>query len=154
MRLSVKHHHSKIFNSSVMVENISRFVIAFSKKRRGGKNKFTQLRNTAHRLLKTIRKSKMKINEGIGFGFSGRAYGAKKAASFKVFVGSVPLTTLNVPVDYTSIAQQTKNGTWGFHGWLNCSSFKRKTLSRSPSLNFFQKYQREVRFRKKIWKKK
>ena len=48
---------------------------------------------------------------GIGFAFSGRVYGAQKAASFKMLLGSVPFNTLDARIDYANIMQQTRNGT-------------------------------------------
>lgn len=48
---------------------------------------------------------------GIGFAFSGRVYGAQKAATFKMLLGSVPFNTLDAKIDYATIMQQTRNGT-------------------------------------------
>lgn len=48
---------------------------------------------------------------GIGFAFSGRVYGAQKAATFKMLLGSVPFNTLDARIDYANIMQQTRNGT-------------------------------------------
>ena len=48
---------------------------------------------------------------GIGVAFGGRAYGAKKASTFKVLFGSVPFNTLSVNIDYPNIMEKTRNGT-------------------------------------------
>ena len=48
---------------------------------------------------------------GIGFEFAGRVYGAKKAATFKMLLGSVPFNTLDARIDYSYIMQKTRNGT-------------------------------------------
>jgi hypothetical protein len=107
----VRHRHSRTENASLLIQNISRFIIAFIKKKRGSKNKFNQLKNVTYRILQTIKKHKLSDNDGIGFTYSGRAYGAKKAASFKIFLGSVPFSTLTAEIDYSSMMQKTKNGT-------------------------------------------
>nr|BBH42918.1 30S ribosomal protein S3 [Marophrys sp. SRT127] len=182
----IKHHHSKSYNASFLVQNLSKFVIAFLKKNRGAKNKFQQLKNIASRILVAstssassaaettsvssyfidqhlaigdgtkkpngplspffdqdrfdakmqetslpnavspskgsgaygIRKKKNN-HRGVAFRFAGRAYGAKKAASFKMLVGSTPFNTLRTNMDYAQVTQKTRNGTWGFKIWLN-----------------------------------
>jgi len=111
LEIVIKHEHSRTENASLLIQNISRFIIAFIKKRKGSKNKFNQLKNVTYRILQTIKKHKLKDNQGIGFTFSGRAYGAKKAASFKIFLGSVPFNTLKAEIDYANMMQKTKNGT-------------------------------------------
>lgn len=111
LQIVIKQHHSRTQSASLLIQNISRFIIAFIKKRKGSKNKFNQLKNVTYRILQTIKKHKLSENQGIGFTFSGRAYGAKKAASFKIFLGSVPFSTLKAEIDYDSMMQKTKNGT-------------------------------------------
>jgi hypothetical protein len=111
LQIVIKQHHSRTHSASLLIQNISRFIIAFIKKRKGSKNKFNQLKNVTYRILQTIKKHKLSENQGIGFTFSGRAYGAKKAASFKIFLGSVPFSTLKAEIDYDSMMQKTKNGT-------------------------------------------
>ena len=122
--LIIKNHHSKAHNASFLVQNFSKFVIAFLKKNKKGegKNKAQALKNTAHQVLSCLflhnarREHKRWLRHllGAGFAFSGRAYGAKKAASFSLFKGSVPFNTLQADIDYASVMQKTRNGTWGF----------------------------------------
>jgi ribosomal protein S3 len=57
------------------------------------------------------RKNKLENKGGIAFSFSGRAYGSKKAASFKILLGSIPTNTLKAEIDYANMMQKTKNGT-------------------------------------------
>jgi len=111
LELNIKHYDSRGHNAYTLVENISRFLIAYSKRGKGGRNKFNQMRNTSYRILKSIRQSNKKHYKGLGFAFSGRAYGAKKAANFKVSAGRLSLSSYNQPVDYSSIYKCTKNGT-------------------------------------------
>jgi ribosomal protein S3 len=118
LQINIKHHYSRAQSASLLVQNISRFILAYIKKRRGGKNKLNQLKNVTYRILQTISKSKMKDSlsaprdgGGIGFAFSGRVYGAKKANNLKLFLGSVPFSTLDAEIDYSNMMQKTKNGT-------------------------------------------
>ena len=37
--------------------------------------------------------------DGVGFSFAGRAYGGKKAASFKMLFGSIPTSTISANID-------------------------------------------------------
>lgn len=111
IQIVIRQHHSRTHSASLLIQNVSRFIIAFIKKRKGSKNKFNQLKNVTYRILQTIKKHKLSENQGVGFTFSGRAYGAKKAASFKIFLGSVPFSTLKAEIDYDSMMQKTKNGT-------------------------------------------
>ena len=39
--------------------------------------------------------------------------------SFKMLFGSVPFNTLKANIDYSSLMQKTRNGTWGFQTWLH-----------------------------------
>lgn len=104
-------------------------MISFLKKNRG-KNKFKQLRNSAYKTLPSMASAqrrgtfdtrnhasntnaKCKLS-GVGFAFSGRVFGGKKAASFKLLVGSVPFNTLDANIHYSNIMQKTRNGTRGF----------------------------------------
>ena len=114
LSLLVRFHSSKAHNASTFVSNLSRFAIAFLKKNRG-KNKLQQLKNSVYSILCLLARFP---SSGVGFQYSGRIYGAKKAASFKMLIGSVPLNTLDAFIDYASIMQKTRNGTWGFKVWL------------------------------------
>jgi hypothetical protein len=152
----IQDHQSKSYNAPFLVQNLSKFVIAFLKKNRGGKNKFQQLKNIAskilvkatcaspgapalyerlehsgegtllslsgphscdsvcsifHRGLVSQGARRRKQNHGVAFRFAGRAYGAKKAASFKTLVGSIPFNTVCVNMDYAQVTQKTRNGT-------------------------------------------
>lgn len=122
--LVVRLHNTKTYNASSFIHNFSRFIIAYLKKNQQNKNKLQQLKNVAGGVFKFL--SFFNINGA--FQYSGRIYGAKKAASFKILVGSVPLNTLDALIDYDSIMQKTKNGTWGFKVWL-CH----EKLGNSPS---------------------
>ena len=114
--INIKHYYSKTYDAYTLIENLSRFLIAFIKKNKGGKNKFQQLKNISYRALQ----AQIKNNYiGIGFKFSGRVYGAKKAMSFKMLFGSVPFNTLKANIDYCSLMQKTRNGTWGFQTWIH-----------------------------------
>jgi hypothetical protein len=112
----IKYHHSKAHTAAAFTANISRFLIAFLKKNKGSKNKFQQLKNITFKLLRATGRDRFL---GVGFRYSGRVYGAKKAASFKMLFGSVPFSTLDANVDYSSLTQKTRNGTWGFQTWLH-----------------------------------
>lgn len=103
----MRYHSSKAHNASTFVSNLSRFAIAFLKKSNRGKNKLQQLKGAALSILKLLSSQRL----GVGFQFSGRIYGAKKASSFKVLLGSVPLNTLDAFIDYSGIMQKTRNGT-------------------------------------------
>jgi hypothetical protein len=119
MRIIEKNHRSKANTASLLVQNLSLFVIAFLKKNKGSKNKAQALKNTAQKVLDSLflhhaRRSHKRGNRnllGAGFAFSGRAYGAKKAASFCLLRGSAPLNTLEANIDFSSIMQKTRNGT-------------------------------------------
>jgi ribosomal protein S3 len=56
-------------------------------------------------------RSRIKKNNGVAFRFAGRAYGAKKAASFKMLVGSIPFNAVGTTMDYAQVTQKTRNGT-------------------------------------------
>lgn len=117
MELVIKHQHSKTHNASLTVQNLSRFAIAFLKKNKAGKNKFQQLKNTVYKLLRLVyEQPKIPYRRYLGAAaaFSGRAYGAKKASSFKMLFGSVPFNTFSANIDYAHITEKTRNGTWGF----------------------------------------
>jgi len=105
----IKYHHSKAHTAAAFTANISRFLIAFLKKNKGSKNKFQQLKNITYKLFCLLSKQDKFL--GVGFRYSGRVYGAKKAASFKMLLGSVPFSTLDANVDYSSLTQGTRNGT-------------------------------------------
>jgi hypothetical protein len=107
----LKHHHSKAHNASLLVQNLSRFVIAFLKKNKGSKNKLQQLKNIAYKILLSLAKGHQNRCLGVGFSFSGRVYGARKASSLKMLFGSVPFNTLEANMDYSRIMQKTRNGT-------------------------------------------
>jgi hypothetical protein len=170
----IKHQHSKAHNASLVVQNLSRFVIAFLKKNKGSKNKFQQLKNIVHKLLLLLyeqpqtpnklprqnqpkhqkieqgkRSARQRVSDaspvpivpsscrrrhdrdgsvvlaeggelqrrsrrrylGIGVAFGGRAYGAKKASTFKMLFGSVPSNTLSANIDYSGTTEKTRNGT-------------------------------------------
>ena len=131
VEIIIKHQHSKAHNASLLVQNLSRFVIAFLKKNRGSKNKFQQLKNIVYKLLSSLYEQpgpvssgppegsspyipgsrKKKRYSGIGVAFGGRAYGAKKASTFKMLFGSVPFNTLSANIDYSNITEKTRNGT-------------------------------------------
>ena len=57
---------------------------------------------------------RLRTLRGAAFAFSGRAYGAKKAASFCIKKGSVPFNSLHADIDFASVMQKTRNGSWGF----------------------------------------
>ena len=126
--LIIKRSHSKVQGSHIFVDNLSKFVIAFMKKNKGGKNKFQQLKNITLRIL-SLSLQKPITNDrylGAAFAFSGRVYGGKKAASFKIILGSVPFNTLDCHIDYSNIIQETRNGTWNFETWLHLRTRKPK----------------------------
>jgi hypothetical protein len=136
--LLVRFHSSKAHNASAFVSNLSRFAIAFLKKSRG-KNKLQQLKYNIYSILRLL-SSQSLLRFGVGFQYSGRIYGAKKASSFKMLIGSVPLNTLDAFIDYASIMQKTRNGTWGFKVWLrhdltSLASFDSSLLKFSFSRN-------------------
>lgn len=109
VNIIIKQQYSKAQSASLLVQNLSRFVIAFLKKNKGGKNKLQQLKNIAYKVL-----SSLTINHrclGVGFRFSGRVYGARKASSLKLLFGSVPFNTFQANLDYSQIMQKTRNGT-------------------------------------------
>jgi len=132
----IKHLYSKAHNASLLVQNLSRFLIAFLKRNKGSKNKFQRLKNTSFKVLSSLVSSAathspsgrrpsspaeakpsrpfVTPRRGVGFAFSGRVYGATKATSFKMLFGSVPFNTLQANIDYSRITQKTRNGTWGF----------------------------------------
>jgi hypothetical protein len=127
----IKHLYSKAHNASLLVQNLSRFLIAFLKRNKGSKNKFQRLKNTSFKVLSSLvssapsaspssrrpadaKPSRVTPRLGVGFAFSGRVYGATKATSFKMLFGSVPFNTLHANIDYSRITQKTRNGTWGF----------------------------------------
>lgn len=118
--INIKHYYSKTCNAYTLIENLSRFLIAFIKKNKGGKNKFQQLKNITYKVLQFLIQNQF---DGVAFYFSGRVYGAKKGMSFKMLFGSVPFNTLKQNIDYAQLMQKTRNGTWGFQIWLN---FKKK----------------------------
>jgi len=124
---------SRAPNASLIVQTLSRFLIAFLK-RNASKNKFQQMKNITYKILSPLVESRAGAPAvgwgtsageagttcvGVGFAFSGRVYGAQKAASFKMLFGSVPFNTLDAHVDYSSVTQKTRNGTWGFRTWLH-----------------------------------
>jgi len=47
----IKHLYSKSHNASLLVQNLSRFLIAFLKRNKGSKNKFQQLKNMSYKIL-------------------------------------------------------------------------------------------------------
>lgn len=47
----IKHLYSKAHNASLLVQNLSRFLIAFLKRNKGSKNKFQQLKNISYKIL-------------------------------------------------------------------------------------------------------
>lgn len=109
VNIIIKQQYSKAQSASLFVQNLSRFVIAFLKKNKGGKNKLQQLKNIAYKVL-----SSLTINHqclGVGLRFSGRVYGARKASSLKLLFGSVPFNTFQANLDYSQIMQKTRNGT-------------------------------------------
>lgn len=110
MSLILRYHNSKIYNANVFNQNVSRFVIAYLKKNKGSKNKLQQLKNIVYKILVLLLMQRDR-HIGIGFGFSGRVYGARKAAALRILLGSVPFNTLNANIDYSSITQKTRNGT-------------------------------------------
>ena len=72
---------------------MSRYSIPFLKRNRGGKNKYQQLKNVMAKLLLKVTLQLDTKNTrylGAGLAFSGRAYGAKRAGSFKLLTGAVP----------------------------------------------------------------
>lgn len=111
LELIIKHQSSKAHNASLLVQNLSRFVISFLKRNKASRNKFQQLKNIVYKLLQSLYERSGRRYLGIGIAFSGRAYGAKKAASFKMLFGSVPFNTLAANIDYANITEKTGNGT-------------------------------------------
>jgi hypothetical protein len=101
--LTVRYHCTKAYNASNFVHNLSRFAIAFLKRSGRSKNKFRLLKDVVNNSLKHLGFQSR-------FGFSGRVYGAKKAASFVLGNGG-PLNTLDAHIDYSQIMQKTRNGT-------------------------------------------
>jgi hypothetical protein len=132
--LLVRFHNSKAHNAYSFVSNLSRYAIAFLKKTRG-KNKLQQLKNSVYSILRLLSSQRL---SGLGFQYSGRIYGAKKASSFKMLIGSVPLNTLDAFIDYEKIMQKTGNGTWGFKVWICHDSTSLASYDNS-ALNFFRK---------------
>ena len=122
--LIIKHHCSQNYNASSSIPYSSRYLAGALKKKqsKGTKNKFQQLKNTALKAIAAAMsqdRSKRHVGTavpvrkilGIGFEFAGRVYGAKKAATFKMLLGSVPFNTLDARIDYSYIMQKTRNGT-------------------------------------------
>lgn len=114
--INIKYYYSKTHSAYTFIENLSRFLIAFIKKNKGGKNKFQQLKNITYKVLQSLILSQVLTSKshdflGIGFSYAGRVYGAKKAMSFKMLLGSVPFNTLHANIDYAQITQKTRNGT-------------------------------------------
>jgi hypothetical protein len=109
--ITIKHHYEKACNANLLVQNLSLFAIAFLKKNKGSKNKLQQLKNIAHKILLPLANSQNQSLAGVGFSFSGRVYGARKASSLKMLFGSVPFNTLEANIDYSHIMQKTRNGT-------------------------------------------
>jgi len=107
LNIAVRYHNTKTYNASSFIYNFSRFIIAYLKKNKQSKNKLQELRKGSLNILKFL--SLSKINGA--FQYSGRIYGAKKATTFKILIGSVPLNTLDALIDYDSIMQKTRNGT-------------------------------------------
>jgi hypothetical protein len=107
----LKYCFCKSDNAFLFIKNLSKYIISYVKKHKASKNKVQQVKKIAYQMLLSIyTKNKQKF-EGIGLGFSGRIYGAKKAISFKMLFGSVPLSTLSAKIDYAQITQKTINGT-------------------------------------------
>jgi hypothetical protein len=139
--INLKYYYSRTHSAYTLLENLSRFLIAFIKKNKGGKNKFQQLKNITYKVLQSLTpnalssspfvtsatnfsNSKVMVNtnetvKGLAFRYSGRVYGATKAMSFKMLMGSVPFSTLKADIDYAQLMQKTRNGTWGFRLWLH-----------------------------------
>lgn len=136
ININIKHYYSKTHDAYTLITNLSRFLIAFIKKNKGGKNKFQQLKNISYRALQSQICNNYK---GIGFRFSGRVYGAKKAMSFKMLFGSVPFNTLKANIDYAYLMQKTRNGTWGFQTWLNLKPKKSRQIFPQDRRIDFQK---------------
>ena len=172
----IKHQHSKAHNASLVVQNLSRFVIASPKKNKGSKNKFQQPKNTAHKppppsyeqpqtpnkpprqnqpkhqkIEQGKRSARQRVSDaspvpivpsscrrrhdrdgsvvlaeggelqrrsrrrylGIGVAFGGRAYGAKKASTFKTLLGPAPSNTPSANTDHPGTTEKTRNGTRG-----------------------------------------
>lgn len=131
--VNIKYYYSKTHSAYTFIENLSRFLIAFIKKNKGGKNKFQQLKNITYKVLQSLIMSQVLTSKsqdflGIGFSYAGRVYGAKKAMSFKMLLGSVPFNTLQANIDYAQITQKTRNGTWGFQTWLHLRQKKMHKL--------------------------
>lgn len=119
IKIILKYTFCKSDNAYIFVQNLSKYLISYLKKHRGGKNKTQQLKKMAYKMLLSLyTKNQHKFN-GLGLHFSGRVYGAKKASSFKMLFGAVPLNTLAANIDYAKITQKTINGTWGFKTWLH-----------------------------------
>ena len=132
-KIILKYGYCKSENAFLFVQNLSKYLISYLKKHKGSKNKAQQLKKIAHQMLLSIyTKNKHKFN-GIGFRFSGRVYGAKKAASFKMLFGSVPLSTLSAKINFAQITEKTINGTWGFKTWLNIKKRDKLNLYRLVS---------------------
>jgi hypothetical protein len=128
--INIKYFYSKTHSAYTFLEHLSRFLIAFIKKNKGGKNKFQQLKNITYKILQSLAGNTNSLNLvkfnnfsansqgfaskailGLGFRYSGRVYGATKAMSFKMLLGSVPFNTLKANIDYAQIMQKTRNGT-------------------------------------------
>lgn len=130
----LKYCFCKSDNAFLFIKNLSKYIISYVKKHKASKNKVQQVKKIAYQMLLSIyTKNKQKF-EGIGLGFSGRIYGAKKAISFKMLFGSVPLSTLSAKIDYAQITQKTINGTWGFRSWLH---IKKRHVRKNVLKTFF-----------------
>lgn len=132
LHLIIKRNHSKTFDTKILVENLSKYAIAFIKKNKGGKNKSQKLKNITSKIMTSILYSKDKkpnpLFLGGAFGFSGRVYGGKKAASFKIIYGNLPFNTLKAEINYANVVQTTKNGSWNFETWLNIKKKDSKNI--------------------------
>ena len=118
-KIILKYTFCKSDNAYLFVQNLSKYLISYLKKHRGGKNKTQQLKKMAYKILLSLYTKNRHKFYGLGLRFSGRVYGAKKASSFKMLFGAVPLNTLGANIDYAQITQKTINGTWGFKTWLH-----------------------------------
>lgn len=108
----IKNNLSQGDNASIGINILSKLLISRVKlKKGGGKNKFQVLAREANKQLQDIvQEDKMERYAGIALQFSGRAYGAKKADSFKIIKGCMPRNSLDANISYSKITQETRNG--------------------------------------------
>lgn len=118
--IAIKYRYTKTANAYIFIENISRFLLSYIKQNRGGKNKLQTMKRMGEKILEVIKHKKKNI-KGIGMRYAGRVYGGTRAANFKISKGSLAVNSMGVDMDYAQIYRNTKNGMWGFQGWVSYS---------------------------------